>query len=285
MSLFKKLIKRIPFATTIYAFGRNRYYQLCEWQLFKNYSQYRQALNSRGNERIILHTRGGLKISIRQNIWDARIVREIFIEKPYLRYCVLPEKPVIVDIGGYIGDFSIYCAKYLNPARVIVYEPTIENYEVLCENIALNHFEHVIEPINKAAGRSGELVLNVQSLDNGEMHVSSYWYEGCERRSVQSISLEELYQAHHLHQLDLLKIDCEGGEYDLLPEVSDALLSITRNIVFEFHEVSEYERKLDVIRKRLRAAGFVLYQHGIIISACKPAHIPLASKAAAVASA
>jgi FkbM family methyltransferase len=271
MPSIKQLAKKIPMMQAAYSRGRDIYYQLRERQLFRNYPQYQQALQKKENGRMILTTRDGLKICIRQNIWDARIVREIFIEKPYLRYCTLAENPVVIDIGGYIGDFSLYCARYLNASRVIVYEPTRENYEVLLKNIELNDAGRIITPVNKAAGISGDLVLNVQSLNDNEMHVSAYWYEGCERRVVESVSLEQLYASHQLTHVDLLKIDCEGGEYDLLPEAPDAILDITRNIVFEFHQVSGYEEKLNLIRKRLKNAGFTLFQRGIIISACKPA--------------
>ena len=54
-----------------------------------------------------LVTRDGLRITIRQNIWDARIVSEIF-EKPYVNSCPHSPRLTVIDIGGYIGDFSLY---------------------------------------------------------------------------------------------------------------------------------------------------------------------------------
>jgi hypothetical protein len=73
----------------------------------------------------------------RENIWDARIIREIFVQRPYLRGFVdLPSAPVVVDVGGYIGDFSIYAARRMNASRVIVYEPTSEHWRMLVDSIA-----------------------------------------------------------------------------------------------------------------------------------------------------
>jgi FkbM family methyltransferase len=236
---------------------------------FVNEAEYRQALAQKAPGRTTLQAKDGLRITIRRNLWDARIVREIFFERPYIQDCRIPEHAVIVDIGGYIGDFPLYCAKYCQASRVIVYEPTLENYNVLCENVRQNGFQGLIEPVNKAVGRPGELVLNVQKLSEDEFHVSAYWYEGCEKRSVPSISVAELYATHKLDHVDLLKIDCEGGEYDILPTNPDPVLACTQNIVFEFHVVDGYEPKLNLARERLRAAGFVLHQDGIIISACR----------------
>ena len=240
-----------------------------EQGFFINDAEYRQALVRKAPGRTTLVTRDGLRLTIRRNLWDARIVREIFFDRPYLQHCKIPERPVIVDIGGYIGDFSMYCAKYCKPARVIVYEPTLENYNVLLENVRRNGFQDLVEAVNKAVGRRGELVLNVQKLSEDEFHVSAYWYEGCEKRVVQSISLPELYEAHQLRHVDLLKIDCEGGEYDILPTVPDHVLACTRNIVFEFHVVEGHEPKLKQAKDRLQAAGFALHEEGMIISACR----------------
>ena len=94
----------------------------------------------------------------------------------------------------------------------------------------------------QGVGRSGEIVLNVQALDAGEMHVSSYWYPDAEPRSIPSVSLEELLDAHELDVVDLLKVDCEGGEYDIFPEAPDRALDCIRNIATEWHEVDTTKR-------------------------------------------
>jgi FkbM family methyltransferase len=42
----------------------------------------------------------------------------------------------VVDVGGYIGDFSIYAARRMNASGVIVYEPTSEHWRMLVDSIA-----------------------------------------------------------------------------------------------------------------------------------------------------
>jgi len=269
MKSLTSLAKRIPLIHSLYAAGKDTFYSGQERKLFTNYAQYKRALFNKESGRVTILTNDGLKITIRKNIWDARILREIFIKKPYTRHCKLSGSPVIVDIGGYIGDFSMYCAKYLNASTVIVYEPTKENYEILLGNVHLNELNNIIRPVNKAVGISGELILNVQSLDNDEYHVSSYWYEGCERRSSECVSLNDLYTAHGLDHVDLLKIDCEGSEYDIIPGISDNILNVTQNIVFEFHKIDGYIEKLNASKQRLLSAGFTLYKDRSIISACR----------------
>src|SRR6266542_1657747 len=261
--------RKISLMRSIFAAGKKAIYSLRERSVFANYNQYKKALLNKESGRIIISTKDGLRFTIRRNIWDARILKEIFIKRPYIKFCKLQNNPVIVDIGGYIGDFTIYCAKYFKPLKVIVYEPTKENYNLLLENVKLNGFQNIILPVNKAVGISGELILNVQSLTHEEVHVSSYWHEGLERRRIESVSIDELYSIHNLNKVDLLKIDCEGGEYDIILNASDNVLDITQNIVFEFHTIQNYISKLDALKRRLSAKGFVLYCKGNIISACR----------------
>ena len=71
-----------------------------------------------------------------------------------------PLTPVIVDIGGYIGDFSLYK----------------ENFQMTCKNVELNNFADRIEVINKAVSNARTVTLNVEKSESEEIHVSAYWY-------------------------------------------------------------------------------------------------------------
>lgn len=260
----KRTLKRIPFVKPIYRRWRAWRDEAKARELFSNYEVYFRALAQKGVGTVALETRDGLSITIRQNIWDARIIKEIFIDKPYTRYFDLPANPTILDIGGYIGDFSIYAVKYLNADKVIVYEPIAENFAILKKNIENNHFEDRITAVNKAVSNSFEVQLNVEIQESEEVHVSAYWYQEAERRMIASVTLAEILTNHQLHSIDLLKVDCEGGEYDIFPTVSDEAFTRIRNIVFEHHRVDGFEEKLDTILNRLKSAGYTLRLAGQI---------------------
>jgi FkbM family methyltransferase len=244
-------------------------------KLFENAEEYSRAFYRKAEHDVVLRTHDGLNLAIRRNLWDAEIVREIFLEQPYTRNVTLPPNPVIVDIGGYIGDFALYAVKYLDAARVVTYEPTRENFAMLMHNIELNGYADRITAVRKAVGDSGEMQLNVQKLDGGEIHVSSRWYPDAERRTVPSVSLAELLDAHRLGSVDLLKVDCEGGEYDIFPNAPDAVLDRITNIAFEYHLIEGYESKLDSVMSRLASAGYTLRKDKHIVAASRPpTHTP-----------
>jgi FkbM family methyltransferase len=280
LATVKTLVKRIPFALRAYVWvcSRRRRGRRAPWRdylqgrtLFKNHGDYVRALRRRGNTPVVLQTHDGLKITIRRNITDARIVREIFFDKPYLQYLSVPLRlnPTVVDIGGYIGDFTLYAARYLDAAHVVVYEPVAENFAILRKNVETNGLEGRVTAVNKAVSNSNEVVLNVQAKDAGELHVSAYWYADSPKRSVPAVTIAGLLEEHGLGAVDLLKIDCEGGEYDILTDVPRSVLDRIHNIVFEYHRIDGFERRLERVLNDLRRAGFTLRGDRHIVAACR----------------
>lgn len=269
MAAVKSALKKIPLARYAYAHARGWHDRHQGRKIFENHDLYARALYWKGDGIATLRTRDGVNITIRQNLWDARIVREMFFERPYIRHVALPPSPTVVDIGGYIGDFSIYAAKYLGAKRVVVYEPTAENFEILDRNIRSNGFGDRIIAVNKAVSGSSEVTLNVEHKDGDEIHVSAYLYRGAEQRRVPSVTLADVFETHRLDAVDLLKVDCEGGEYDIFPAAPDHLYSRIRNIAFEYHRIEGFEAKLDRILGRLTALGYRLFTDGNIVSACR----------------
>src|SRR5687768_7208934 len=70
------------------------------------------------------------------------------------------EGQVLYDLGACEGRFSVYGAA----KNIFVYsfEPDLDNYEVLNENIKLNGFEERIKPFNVAVGdKEGEVLFKI----------------------------------------------------------------------------------------------------------------------------
>ncbi len=107
--------------------------------------------------------------------------------------------------------------------RVIVYEPTVENFKILKQNIENNSFQDRIIAVNKAVSDSDEIILRTEVLNGEEVHASRYLYEDAEHRRVPGVTLAELFESHQLDSVDLLKADCEGGEYDIFSSVPASL--------------------------------------------------------------
>ncbi|MGH9031121.1 MAG: FkbM family methyltransferase [Acidimicrobiia bacterium] len=265
----KRRLTKLPLARYAYGRARSVLGRREAATVFENAGDFSRALYRKDDEGVVLRTHDGLNVAIRQNLWDAEIVREIFFEQPYTRNLRLPPDPIVVDVGGYIGDFALYATKYLGARRVVAYEPTDENFAMLEHNVALNGYGDRITAVREAVGDSDEIVLNVEKLDGDEVHVSPYWYPEAEQRVIPSVSLAELFDTHHLDSVDLLKVDCEGGEYDIFASTPDTVLDRVENIAFEYHEIDGYEPKLEHVLNRLSSAGYRLHEEGKIVSAAR----------------
>jgi FkbM family methyltransferase len=238
---------------------------------FLNPDEFKVALRTHGSTALVdLRTVDGLTITIRQNYSDAMTIAEIFLDDCYIRNLPLPPNPVVIDVGGFIGDFSLYAVKRLNARRVIVCEPSQRNWALLLRNIAKNGYEDRIEPVNKAVTDGGDVMMNIDAPDEGQSMVSAHYQTGQQLTAVPGISLGDLLRDHAVESVDLLKIDCEGGEFAILESTPSDVYSRIRNIVFEYHQIDDVWAKLESVKQRLRREGYVLRMHDGLISASRP---------------
>jgi FkbM family methyltransferase len=56
-------------------------------------------------------------------------------------------------------------------------------------------------------------------------------------RSILATSLDDIIESFNINSIDLLKIDCEGAEYDILYDSNYFSSNIVKNMVGEFHNL------------------------------------------------
>jgi FkbM family methyltransferase len=155
-----------------------------------------------------------------------------------------PENEIVVDIGANIGDSPIYFA--LNKAKhVIALEPYPYLFNLANQNIKVNNLNDRITILNSGYGKESEIVKVPEKREEitGLVLVSSN-----KGKEVKLYSLEMLINEFDIKEA-VLKMDCEGCEYNILNEDDDVLKKFKR-IVLEFH----YGYKN--IESKLRNAGF-----------------------------
>jgi hypothetical protein len=60
--------------------------------------------------------------------------------------------------------------------------------------------------------------------------------------TVRQLTLEQLFQESGVEQCDLLKIDCEGAEYDILLTARPPVLQKVQMIICEYHPTASGDR-------------------------------------------
>jgi len=154
------------------------------------------------------------------------ILREI--ERDYkLDGLGLDKDSKVVDIGGHVGIVSMYIAKTYG-CKVDTYEPNPHNYERLVANIKANDLGDLITAHNLAVTGDGREVVITEHVEHGNSGAMNIY--GGEGVPVQSTTLEAVIG----DGVDLLKIDCEGAEFEILADV-EALRGRVKIIRGELH--------------------------------------------------
>jgi len=162
------------------------------------------------------------------------------------------EGDIVIDIGANVGMVSILLAKKFPFLKIYSFEPLKENYDNFIKNIELNNIpKEVITAENKAVTKDGRsITMSINSANKGGssttdvISINSIMTK--ENSQVESITLEEIFKKYNINKLKLLKIDCEGSEYEILYNADTNLLKNIENLRGEFHENKNLTDEYDI---------------------------------------
>jgi len=131
---------------------------------------------------------------------------------------------IFIDVGANIGVYSLYAAKTKPSLQVYSFEPMLENFTRLVDNVLLNDLKN-ITPINAGVGRNQALakffIKNSGVGESGSQIYAPIDETGehidveCERR-VLTVTLDSLIGLIPIKKPIYLKIDVDGHEMDVL---------------------------------------------------------------------
>lgn len=140
----------------------------------------------------------------------------------------LDENSIVFDVGGYLGDWAepIY-DRY--KSTIYVFEPVPEFYEKLHNRFANNPRIHVYNfGLSNYTGDA-----EFAQLDNQ----SSAFIQNGNSLKVKMKDIIEFMDEQKIRHVDLMKINIEGGEYDLLNRLVDQKrLDQFENLQIQFHD-------------------------------------------------
>jgi len=139
---------------------------------------------------------------------------------------------VVLDVGAHVGVISIYLARTHPDIRIIAYEPMPDNFARLQRNLQSNGVT-TVEAVNMAVTGTGGRVELARAEGNSGGH-SAYTHANGNGVGVPSRTLAQVLEAHGVERVALLKIDCEGAEYEILTS-STAPLGLIERIRGELH--------------------------------------------------
>lgn len=135
----------------------------------------------------------------------------------------------IVDIGAHVGSFTVLCHEYWPDAKIVAVEPHPDSFELLQRNTAHIPKSQMLL-INAAVSKTSGKCLLASPVSNSRVaeYVPDLW-ESLQPRyrdfgiEVPSITVKHLWAnivEWGISEVDLMKLDCEGAEYLVIPELT-----------------------------------------------------------------
>lgn len=198
----------------------------------------------------VLHLRSGEAFRVNHYL-DALTIKEVFLGNEYPLDVKTPD--VIIDIGANIGTFSVYAAKKFPNAKIYAFEPGRKTYSALVENLQINGIKNVTPIQSAVADKRGKLKFFESSASGLSSLYASR--KGSAEYEVPTLSLDDVFTENAITHCDLMKMDCEGAEYDIFFNTSKKTMDKISSISLEYHEdITKYGRT-DLV-KYLNEMGF-----------------------------
>lgn len=172
------------------------------------------------------------------------------------------ENPTVLDIGANVGFFTLYSLFKLNNPRIISFEPIKRNFAFLEKNLKTAKNEHVTA-VNKAVNNTkGELVLRFQPQ---EITTSASLFDnlsGGEEEVVLATTLEDIVSDYNLSKIDVLKMDCEGAEYNIIYNTPTQFFDKVNCIAMETHLGKGEKENNSALARYIENLGFTVKTKG-----------------------
>ena len=177
------------------------------------------------------------------NIYRKAIMNHLLVDVNYLS-----KDSIVFDLGGYVGDYASKISDICK-CKIFLFEPIKNSYDkcverfnsdddVKCFDFGLGVKTETIKISENGASSSSFSVKKNEMKDKIECDIRNFHH---------------FMQENNINHIDLLKINIEGGEFDLLDYLlkDDRILKIKKFQIQFHHFVENAEQRRDKIREKL----------------------------------
>ena len=164
--------------------------------------------------------------------WERRYM-ELFCSK-------IKEGDVVVDVGAYIGYFSLLASERVgDKGCVYAFEPVPRNFERLMRNLKVNQVKNVKAYNFGLSDKDETLSLSVPRDIPAESSLASSWTELTKDIKLNKdivkaklIPFDQFYKDENLSRVDIVKIDVDGAELKVLKGMRNTLSNSNDAVLF-----------------------------------------------------
>ena len=170
----------------------------------------------------------------------------------------LDENSIVFDVGGYKGQgasdlFSMYLP------TIYIFEPRAEYTKEIEKRFKKNNKIKVFNFGLSSKKSEDYIYFN----DDG----STLFLKNKQKEKVRLESISDFIKNNNIKRIDLLKLNIEGGEYEVLDNlINSGLLNIITNLQIQFHNFfPDAKKKMLDIHKELRKTHHLIYQYEFVM--------------------
>ena len=165
------------------------------------------------------------------------------------------EGDTVIDIGAHIGRYTIPSSKKVgNTGKVVAIEADPENFELLKRNIALNKLTNVL-PLNYAVF-STRTRMKLYEQSASAKYNSLMLARAAKTKNyveVNADTLDNILKLNEVNQVNWIKIDVEGAEFEVLKGSAETLSGEDLSLFVEIHNIEDprhYDNIVDFLKSR-----------------------------------
>jgi FkbM family methyltransferase len=145
---------------------------------------------------------------------------------------LLTTNSIVFDVGGEIGNWSIKVYEKYKP-NLYIFEPNPVSIKTLKEKFS----DKKIRILGYGLGSKNTITSLSDSGMGSSIYESSPAYNGSGKFQIEIRDITEVFSELKLDSVDLIKINIEGGEYDLLPRIIESgIVNKCKIIRVQFHD-------------------------------------------------
>lgn len=194
-------------------------------------------------------------------------LEEIFTEEVYKFRAATPA-PLIIDAGANIGLSVAYFKRLYPGATIIAFEPDPSIFQILHQNINALGLQQV--EARNAAAWIADTELEFFSEGSLAGSTETAFIDGARKYTVKAERLKNYLAGK---PVDFLKIDIEGAENTVVPDLEPELNNV-QHLFLEYHSLPGKEQMLGELLNVVKRAGF----RYTIKSAAAPARYPFTDR-------
>jgi len=139
---------------------------------------------------------------------------------------------VFFDVGANIGSYSL--SLHRKAKQIYAFEASRNNINSLNENIKANKIDN-IKTINKAVSSEDNISIKVYLSPDASGNHSIYNKFTGKYEYVETVALASFFKKNNMEEIDIIKIDVEGAEFDVIRGANQLLQKFKPLLIVEFN--------------------------------------------------